>query len=263
MADGGEGSSAEAGGEGGESTAAEMPAGVPTKFWDGDAGSVNYEAWGKSYNEMGGKLRSQKAELTDSIRSELETERFANRPESASDYKLEMPESIAESMPEGVEWQWEDGDPMVGWWRDVVHEAGGDQDMFNSGIEMYMASQLGGLPDLDSEMEALGDHAAPRVERVQMWAQQNLSEEGMAGLTDMMTSAEAIGVMEELMSKMGEAPFSAQDIPGRGDGTTYADLRAKMEDPKYWNPLLRDDAYVKDVEAGFQRLAELEDKNLI
>ena len=35
---------------------------------------------------------------------------------------------------------------------------------------------------------------------------------------------------------------------------TEADLRSKMQDPRYWNPSKRDPAFVKEIEDGFSKL---------
>jgi len=261
MADGGESAGAsEGGGEATESTGAEMPAGVPSKFWNAEAGSVNFEAWGKATGELEGKLRTQKSDLTkelsESLRSEWDTERFANRPETANDYEMKIPEGM--ELPEGMEWEFSDDDPMLGWWKETVHEMGGSQEMFEAGVGQFIEAQLGAMPNLDSEMEALGEYASSRVERVQMWAQQNLAEDMMPAMADMMSSAKNIEVVEALMEKMGEAPFSSQEMTAFGKGDSYAELREMQNDPKYWDPLNRDPAHVKKVEDGYRLLEEQE-----
>ena len=191
MADSGEsGGTNEGGGEttgSTESTSAEMPAGVPSKFWNTEAGSVNFEAWGKATGEMGGS-----------------------------------------------------------------------QEMFEAGVGQFIEAQMSAMPNLDAEMEALGEYASSRVERVQMWAQQNLGEDMMPAMADMMSSAKNIEVVEALMEKMGEAPFSSQEMTAFGKGDSYAELREMQNDPKYWDPLNRDAAHVKKVEDGYRLLEEQE-----
>lgn len=256
MADSGEGSDS---GVSTDSGSTEAPMGVPGKFWDGESGSVNHEAWGKSYGELEGKLRTQKNELSKSMKAEWESERLSNRPESMDDYELNIPEHI--QLPDDMEWSVAEDDPMMGWWRNLVFEQGGNQEMFDQGISMFLESQMANLPDIEAEMQELGDYGPQRAERVQMWAEKNLSEDSMAGLTDMMTSAKNLQVVEELMDKMGEAPFSPQDSAYAGmDLPDPIMIREKMNDPRYWDPLKRDAAYVREIEEMWQRHGEYEDK---
>lgn len=257
MADGGEGAGAsESASEGSASTGAEMPAGVPSKFWNADAGSVNYEAWGKATGELEGKLRTQKSDLTkelsESLRTEWDNERFANRPETPNDYEMRVPEGM--ELPEGMEWEFSDDDPMLGWWKETVHEMGGNQEMFDAGVQQFIEAQLGSMPDVEAEMEALGEYGESRVERVQLWAQKNLGEDMMPAMAEMMSSAKNIEVVEAIMDKMGEAPFSSQEATAFGKGDSYADLREMQNDPRYWDPLNRDRAFVKKVEDGYREL---------
>ncbi|MEK9909124.1 MAG: hypothetical protein VW498_02050 [Candidatus Thalassarchaeaceae archaeon] len=259
MADGGEGAAPAEGG--GETAAVEAPAGVPAKFFDAESGSVNYEAWGKSYGELEGKIRTQKSELTQSLRNEWDAERVANRPETPNDYEVRVPEGF--ELPDDVEWDVQEDDPMLNWWKDFVYEQGGNQEMFDQGLAMYLTAQTAMLPDIAAEMEALGEYGQSRVERVQLWAQQNLSEENNEGLIGLMSSAAGIKVMEEMMEKMGEAPFSPQDTTyAGGDLVTMDMIIAKKQDDRYWNPLTRDAEYIREVDALVERLARQEDAGI-
>lgn len=254
MADGNEGSEGVS-----DSGSVEAPSGVPGKFWDNKSGNVNHEAWGKSYVELEGKLRSQKNDLTKSLRAEWDSEKLANRPDSIDDYRFELPEGL--ELPEDVEWDIDPEDPMLGWWKEFVFDQGGDQEMFDKGLAMYVGAQMSQLPDIEAELEKLGEYGMQRAERVQLWAEKTLSEEKNASLTSMMTTAEGLGVMEELMEKMGESPFSPQDSVYAGqDLLDPTMIREKMNDPRYWDPLKRDAGYVREIEELWQRHGDYEDK---
>ena len=95
-----------------------------------------------------------------------------------------------------------------------------------------------------------------------MWSQQNLSEDLMPAMADMMSSAKNIEVVEALMDKMGEAPFSPQEMTAFGKGDSYAELREMQNQPEYCDPLKRDPAHVKKVEDGYRLLEEQERKGL-
>lgn len=261
MADGGDGTSGagESGSEGGYAA----PEGVPGKFFDSSTGETNLAGLGKAYTELEGKIRSQKSELTkslsESIRAEIEAERFTNRPESADDYQVGVPDGV--QLPDDVEWEVNPDDPMLGWWKEFVFEQGGDQAMFDKGIEMYLGAQVAMMPDIQAEMEQLGEHGPARVERVQLWGQNTLGEDAQEGFAELMSSAAGIQLMETIMDKMGEAPFSPQDFAYAGQEAPSPDiLREMSNDPRYWDPGRREAAYVREVDAYAEALGAYEDQ---
>ena len=66
------------------------------------------------------------------------------------------------------------------------------------------------------------------------------------------TSAKGIEMMEFLMQNVKDASVSGD--AGVSARTTEDDLRTKMQDPRYWNPVKRDIAFVKEVDEGFAQL---------
>lgn len=259
MADGGEGGGA----EGGVSEGGSGLEGVPSKFINSETGQADLAGLGKAYTELEGKIRSQKSELTESlsksIREEVEGERYANRPESADLYEVAVPEGL--ELPDDVEWEVNPDDPILNWWKEFVFEQGGDQEMFDQGLGMYLGAQVAMLPDIQGELEALGEHGSARVERVQLWGQNNLGEEAQDGFAELMNSAKGIELMETIMDKMGEAPFSPQDAAWAGKEAPSAEiLREMSNDPRYWDPGKRDPAYVRTVDEYAEALGNYEDR---
>jgi len=249
----GEGGSANASGNsngGGE--APQIPAGVPEKFWDAKSGQVNYESWGKSTSELQGKLRSIKSDTEKATREAVEAERFANRPETADAYELKVPDSI--EMPEGLEFQFNENDPMLAFWRDTVFNNGGDQEMFEQGIEAYINAQFGMMPDYDAEMKDLGEQGQYRAERVNLWAKANLSEDTYGALEEFATTAKGITALEEMMEKAGEPAFSPTTNTSGQPVKSVEDLRKMQSDPRYYDPNKRDPAFVKEIEEGYKKL---------
>jgi hypothetical protein len=264
MADSGDGGAAAAeagdGAPAGDSGAAgnkvtehTAPDGVPSKFFDVTNGNIDHASWGKSTKELEGKLRTSKADMKKSISEELAVERVANRPENASDYVLQVPKDF--DVPEGHEWTFNEKDPMIEWWRGHVHEAGGDQDMFDKGINAYMSSVYSNIPDFDSEMGALGENGSTRIDAVNKWATANLTEDTRTTLEEFATTAKAIEALEELMVKSGEPAFSPSDMDGGGvDQDSMLELQKMQADPRYWDINKRDPVFVRKVDAGFERL---------
>ncbi len=230
--------------------AAVKPDHVPDKFWADDG--VNFQAWGESTKELEGKLRTRKDDLTKQVREEFEAERLANRPESADLYEARIPDSV--QLPEGVEWEFSDDDPMLGWWRTFAHDNGMDQEGFDKGIEMYVQGQLANMPNPDSEIKALGEYGADRALRVANWANQNLSEDAYKALDGTINTAIGVAAMEEIMEKMGELKFSPELHTSESAGITLDDLQTMQKDPRYWNMNKRDPAFVQKVNDGFKRL---------
>ena len=56
---------------------------------------------------------------------------------------------------------------------------------------------------------------------------------------------------------MNKTSISSADKIDKGTGKlTIADLRAKMQDPRYHDPQRRDQSYIDEIERGFQSLAD-------
>jgi hypothetical protein len=86
---------------------------------------------------------------------------------------------------------------------------------------------------------------APRIEK---WARENLPE---AAFEVLCQTADGVRSIHRLMSGRAEQGLSG----GSGSDATgdlRADIRAKMNDPRYWRD--RDPAMVAEVQAGFDRL---------
>jgi hypothetical protein len=189
-----------------------------------------------SYSSLESKLGKGQEELRESIMNEIESEAFANRPEKSGDYTL--PEGMDELAT----------DPNVEWWSNFAWENGFSQDEFNEGLNRMLPPQ----PDLDSEIEKLGDNANARIEAVALWSQKNLPAEFEQEVMRMGETAEGVQLLEHFMSALSSGSVS-------GDATTPTvlgkqELESMMKDPRYWDNTRRDPAYVKQVDEGFAKL---------
>jgi|TARA_R110000823_G_C15932928_1_gene499688 hypothetical protein len=234
---------------GGGENLAERPSHVDEKFWNSDTGTVNTEAWSKSYNEMGKQIRTKSSSMEKDLRASMESERFANRPETSSEYTTDLPDGV--EMPEGREWGFAEDDPMVTWLRDSIHEQGGDQEAFDDALIGYMNAKIDSEPDFQEQVDALGDYGAERVQRVEGFIQNMLSEELQEVVFEESKSSDMIKVFEEIMTKMGEPNFTPQEFGVEGDvATGLAELREMQLDPRY----LTDKKYTKEIDDGYVRL---------
>ena len=229
---------------------------IPEKFWDKEKGEANLENWGKSHKELEGKLRTRTDDLTKQVSDEFHAERLKNRPETVDGYEARMPQTW--QAPEGVEVKFNDDDPMMGFWRQHCHDHGLGQEGFEAGLQAYVEAQLSMAPDYEAEMAQLGEHGPKRAERVDLWAKSMLSEDNYKALEGFLTKAGGLVAMEEIMHRLGEAPFSPENFGGAGAAglKTAAELRTMMMDPRYSDANKRDPAYVAEIEQGFNALAK-------
>ncbi|WOI09506.1 capsid assembly protein [Thalassospira lucentensis] len=86
---------------------------------------------------------------------------------------------------------------------------------------------------------------APRIEK---WGRENLPD---AAFEVLCQTADGVRSIHRLMSG-GAEPGLSGGRPSDATGDLRADIRAKMNDPRYWRD--RDPAMVAEVQAGFDRL---------
>ena len=189
-----------------------------------------------SYSSLESKLGKGQEELREAIMGEIEAEAFANRPEAAGDYTL----------PEGAD----DlaSDPNVEWWANFAWENGFSQEEFEEGLSRFLPDG----PDLDAELQKLGDNANARIETVALWAQKNIPETLQDEVMRLGETADGIQLLEHLMSSMNDESIGGQD--SMVSGLSKSDLETMMRDPRYWDNSKRDPAFVKQVDEGFSKL---------
>jgi hypothetical protein len=188
------------GGGGGEASADGRPEGIAEKFWNTETGSVNVQELSDSYNQ----LSASYSKKTEDIRADIDTQRFANRPENPEGYEFRMPEVF--ETPPGYEFHMEPDHPLVGFWRQHAYDHGLDQKAFDDGVAMYMNAEAGTLPVITEEQESLGERGQDRFSRATDFMRSVVSDEEFAKLGGLVTTAEGIQVVEKIMHKVG-TPF--------------------------------------------------------
>ena len=196
----------------------------------------------KAYKNLESKIGAKEEDIRNKIVEEINKEAYANRPETAGDYKL--PESINEA--EAVDSE------LMKWWSEHSFENGYGQDEFEKGIEMYVNAVQGQLPDLEAEAARLGDNASTRVEAASAFASKFFPEEVTPAIERMCETAEGIMALEIIMENMKDGSFSGGT--SAADRTTEESLQEMMRDPRYHHAAQRDPNFVRQVEEGFRKL---------
>lgn len=245
-------------GGGGAPAGPTRPEWFPERLWDdGSAyqtkdGALDYDALGtalkadRDHNK--GKVFKRKDDLSREVREEVEQERLNARPESPDKYALQVPEGV---LPEELQLQLDENDPIVTEARQYAHDLGLSQEQFDGLMGLYAKAQLQNLPDTQAEAEKLGENADKRLERVESWMSQHLSDSARQTIADQFVSAGLVEVLEEVMELSGEPQFIQTEDGGYQEDITLDDIRKLQASEEY----RRGDATtVKKVREGYRKL---------
>ena len=214
----------------------DRPDWLPTKF-------DRPEELANSYAELERAFYTRKEDLRNQIVGELNDEATTNAPISPADYELNF------EAPEGIEYSVNDDDPMVDWFRQTAHGYGLSQDEFDGLMNEYLQVDAQRGPNWTVESEQLGEYADKRLERVDGWASQNLSEQAYNVFANVPASAGMVELFEELMELNGQPQFNMVSNSEFQEQLSLDDLRSMQNDPKYWKE--KDPAYIAKVRQGF------------
>jgi hypothetical protein len=238
---------------------------IPEKFWDAKEGKPNVEGLAKSYAE----LDSMRGNMKEKLAAEIAAERLKARPEKPEGYKVAAPADAKDVVildkPPGADFKPEAGKVYAVLKSDsallkgaaaLAYEYGVPQEKF-SALVAEMAREIGFRPETPEETAAarkavyakLGEHGEARAQHVWNQLKGALGDKA-AALDAVVGSAEAIEALEALLEKGGQKKFapSAAAAPGM----TEAEIRKKMDDPKYWRD--RDPALHREVAEAFAKL---------
>ena len=223
---------------------ATKPEYVQDKFWDETTKQVNIENLASSYNSLESKLGSRTEDLTKQIRTDLEAEKIKNVPES---YKLNVPE-----LDDKVNLKIEKEMPIVQWWDKTAKDAGLSQEQYDDGVKAFVDNALANIPNPQIETQKLGDAGKERIEAASMWSKKHLSPEGYNTIANLASTAEGVKVVEELMklNKDSNMPTSNTQVDAQA---TQDDLKAMLNDPRYWDSNKRDPGYVRRVTELYEK----------
>lgn len=230
-----------------EQPASDKPEFVQDKFWNADRKEVNLENLASSYNALEKKLGSRTEDLSKQIRTDLEQEKLGKTPE---EYKVNLPE-----LPENVDVSVSDDMEIVQWWKDTAKKNGLSQSQFDEGVNAFVNNAMATLPDINGEMEKLGDNAKERIEAGELWSKKNLSPESYSTFSSLAATADGVKVIEEIMKLTKDSPIPT--TPTQVSVTPNEDdLKSMLQDPRYWDSSKRDPGYVKRVTELYEKAYE-------
>jgi hypothetical protein len=230
-----------------EQTVSDKPEFVQDKFWDADRKEVNLENLASSYNALEKKLGSRTEDLSKQVRQDLEQERLGKVPEEYNLNVPELPENVDVSVSEDME--------IVQWWKDTAKQNGLSQEQFDEGVKVFIDNAMATLPDVNAEMEKLGDNSKERVEAAELWSKKNLSPEAYNTFSSVASTAEGVKAIEEIMKMTKDSPMPT--TPTQVSVTPdLVDLKSMMNDPRYYDSNKRDDGYVKRVTELYEKAYE-------
>ena len=195
---------------------------------------------GKAYNELEAKIRGK----TEHLKEEIRLEMIQNAPEK---YEVNLSEDL--KIPENVELDFSEDDPLVSWFFGFAKENGMSQAVVDKALNDYVSIELAGMPDVQAEIEKLGDHGQDRMLRVHNWLETKLSDDQFKAINPLLSSAAQVEALEVLMKTAGPADF---DSDGGGAPLSLAELREMQNDPRYYRE--KNPAFIKTVEEGYKRL---------
>lgn len=146
------------------------------------------------------------------------------------------PEEYEVSMPEGIEGEFVEGDPLMAEFQEWAKDNQVNQKAFTDLVHMFVRNEQGAYQkeqqDIEAELSALGDNAKQRIQNMNDFAKANLSEEHYQGLLQATTSASAVEAVEALieMTRGYKIPANDDEVD---TGVSHSDLKARMADPRY------------------------------
>ena len=227
-----------------ETPVAERPDHIPEKFWKD--GKADYDEMAKSYTQLETYVGGKEETLREKIIEDLANEHAETVPE-----KYELPK-----LPEGITEEMVQENPMYSWWQETAKTNGMNQEEYEAGINAYVEMMQSQQPDIEKEMEALGENANSRIDAVNAWASKNFPPEEYEAIQySLGASASGIQALERIM-EMNKTGVRSEQFTQPEKQLTMADARAMMQDKRYYDPKYRDDAYVAKVDAAFRMLTK-------
>ena len=119
-------------------------------------------------------------------------------------------------------------------------------------VSAFVNNEISGLPNMQEEMAKLGDNAKTRVEAADLWSRKYLTPQSYDTIANLASTAEGVQAIEELMNLNKSKPLPNANTVVDAE-LDEGDLRAMMQDPRYWDQARRDPAYVARVQGMFQK----------
>ncbi len=221
---------------------------IPEKFWNAETGEINVGDLAHSYNNLEKMVSGKQDAMREQVMAELTEEARSQAPEEPSGYNLPpLVEGITEEMVES--------NPMTAWWRDQCYERGYSEEDFQDGINKYIETMMSGQPNLEAEVERLGENATDRLNAVNAWASSYFPPEEYEVLAATLgQSAEGITILERMQAGLTGNRSQASQVAQPERELGIDDVKQMMNDKRYFDQRHRDPAYVKKVDDAWNRL---------
>lgn len=142
------------------------------------------------------------------------------------------PENYEMTMPEGIEGEIATDDPLIGAFQDWAKENNLNQSGFTDIMHMFIKNEHETTgTNRETELNAIGDKAQERLQNVSDFAQANMSPDGFEGLKSILTTAQGMHAVEELigLSRTPKIPDTSTAVTA----VSKSDIRTRMGDPRY------------------------------
>ena len=180
-----------------QATASVRPDWLPEDQWDATAGKPKFDL---------GELVKAKATLD---------ERAGQVPADAAAYKVELPADL--KLPEGLNFEVKEGDPLLTEFRAFAHANGLTQAQFSGVLalraKMDAMAHEQATAAMQAEVKSLGDKAQERIDGATTFLRSKLPADQFDALKGAITSAKGVEAVETLM-KLASGP----QLPGNGGG---------------------------------------------
>jgi len=136
-------------------------------------------------------------------------------------------------IPEGLNVEIPEGDPLLENFNDWAQAAGLSQDAHSELLGVYINGMAGEQPDMEVEMKKIGPDANQRINDMVQWAKGTLDEGEFETLQSMATTADGFQLLERMKSLTRETQVSAPDTAQPVNTVTKEALYDLMNDEKY------------------------------
>jgi len=149
-------------------------------------------------------------------------------------------------IPEGLNVEIPDGDPLMENFNEWAQSAGLSQDAHSELLGVYINNIVGSQPNMEDEMKRIGPDASQRIQDMVQWGKGNLDEKEFETLQSMATTADGFQLLERMKSFSRETQVSAPDTAQPVNTVTKEALYDLMKDERYQSsPAYRDEVKQK------------------
>ena len=178
-------------------------------------GSAPAWSWGEDLPGEGDAPEWLKADKYSSVADQAKAytdleKKFGSFTGAPDEYAVPAAESFSDiELPEGVDFTIDAEDPLLVAFMPVAKDMGLSQEGFDKVMGVYINQQVADysatMTTAAEEKKALGDNADERLSNVESWAKANFDQSTFDKLRDLLTTADAVDVAEQLISKTRNA----------------------------------------------------------